>query len=355
MLKKILITTITIVVLVLSLGAYAFYWLSSFMPKEHEITALKASQPSALTYLQGSTSEHRGKILAVVTSTNKMGQSNKKTGYELTELSRAYWVFTANGFKVDVASVKGGKAPVVIDADDMGEYDYAFLNDPKAQQKVTQTLFIDDVDPNDYAAVYFVGGKGAMFDFPNNPAIQKLVKNLHENNKIITAVCHGPAALVNVKLDNNDWLITNKDVSGFTNDEELFLIPDAQTIFPFLLQDKLSERGANFQLGETYLEKVVQDGQLITGQNPWSVWTLAEKTIEALGYDPIPREITAEENSIQLLTLYKQEGYKSARSFVNNNNLKYQQVLIVMHSIVAFMKMNLSEGLDLLLIANALR
>ena len=118
----------------------------------------------------------------------------------IAELERDY--LESNGFEVDIASTKGGEPPIVLDDDDMREYDYAFLNDPEAQAKVTNTLLIDDVNPADYEAVYFVGGKGAMFDFPDNPAIKNIIKHLYQNDKVISAVCHGPAALVNVKLDN---------------------------------------------------------------------------------------------------------------------------------------------------------
>ena len=101
-------------------------------------------------------------ILAVVTSTDVMGASGKTTGYELTELARAYYVFEANGFEVDIASPLGGQPPVVIDGDDMKQFDFAFLNDPVAQNKVSHSIAVADVDPQDYEAVYFVGGKGAM-------------------------------------------------------------------------------------------------------------------------------------------------------------------------------------------------
>jgi putative intracellular protease/amidase len=153
----------------------------------------------------------------------------------------------------------------------MRKYDDAFLHDKTAQAYATNTLFIDDVNPADYEAVYFVGGKGAMTDFPDNPAIQNIIRHLYQNDKVICAGCHGPAALVNVKRDNGEWFARNKNISAFTNEEELFLIPDAETVFPFLLQDKLTEQGTNFQAGLTYLQQVVHDKKLITGQNPRSL------------------------------------------------------------------------------------
>jgi putative intracellular protease/amidase len=355
MLKKILITTATIVILLIALGGFTINWIKGFIPSPAEITIVKASQKSDIAYLQQPILEHRGKILAVVTSVNKMGSSGKKTGYELTELARAYWVFKTNGFEVDIASTKGGTPPIVLDDDDMREYDYAFLNDPEAQAKVTHTLLIDDVNPADYEAVYFVGGKGAMFDFPDNPAIKKIVKHLYQNGKVVSAVCHGPAALVNVELDNGQWITANKNISAFTNQEELFLIPDAKTVFPFLLQDKLLEQGANFKAGTTYLEQVVHDGKLLTGQNPWSVWKLAEDVIQALGYTPKERIITQEENSVSLLVVYNERGYKQAKQYIQNNPVKYQEFLIIMHAIIAFMQIEIAQGIDLLLLADYLK
>jgi putative intracellular protease/amidase len=282
-----------------------------------------------------------------------MGATNKKTGYELTELARAYWIFKTNGFEVDIASTKGGTPPVVIDGDDMTAYDYAFLNDPTAQAKATNTLLVDDINPADYQAVYFVGGKGAMYDFPDNPAIKNIIKHLYQNNKIVSAVCHGPAALVNVKLDNGKWFSSNKNMSAFTNDEELFLIPDAQQVFPFLLEHKLIEQGANFQAGFTYLEQVVQDGKLLTGQNPWSVWKLAEDIITELGYTPKVRAITPEENSVTLLTIYKKSGYNEAKQRLENNPVKHQELLIVMHAFISIMRVELSQTIDLIFLANS--
>ena len=254
------------------------------------------------------------KILAVVTSTETMGSSGKSTGYELTELSRTYYVLKANGFEVDVASPLGGKAPVVIDKDDMRIFDYAFLNDSEATRKANNTIALESVNAADYDGIFFVGGKGAMFDFPNNKTIQQIVKNYYQKGKVIGAVCHGPAALVNVTLDNGKPLLENKTVSSFTNKEELLLIPDAETIFPFLLQDKLTAQGAKFNEGTMYLNKVSHDKNLVTGQNPWSTWKFAETMVKQLGYTPKPREITPEENAVKILETYEKYGSKKAKN-----------------------------------------
>ncbi|MEQ8423423.1 MAG: type 1 glutamine amidotransferase domain-containing protein [Cyclobacteriaceae bacterium] len=328
-------------------------WFMSLLPTPPESAKdIKATSPSELPYLTQHVIPHRGKILAVVTSTDMMGSSDKTTGYELTELSRAYYVFQANGFEVDVASPKGGTPPVVIDDGDMKDIDYAFLNDPIAQAKVNQSIAMKDVAPENYQAVYFVGGKGAMFDFPDNEYIQSLVREYYESGKVVGAVCHGPAALVNVTLNNGSSLLANRKVSSFTNEEELLLIPDAAEIFPFLLQDKLTEKGARFNEGAMYLNKVSKDGNLVTGQNPWSVWTVAESVIEQLGYTPKKRTITTEENSISILGVFEEEGYGKAKAaideFCNQDTMSIDREVLAVHSIVAAMQFDLPKTVNLI-------
>jgi putative intracellular protease/amidase len=328
------------------------FWLLSLIPANTNHQDLTITKPQDLVYLSHGVKEHRGKILAVVTSTDVMGTSGKQTGYELTELARAYYVFEANGFEVDIASPKGGKPPVVIDNDDMGKFDFAFLNDTFAQKKVDNSIAITDVDTSQYQAVYFVGGKGAMFDFPDNAAIKSLVSEYYQSGKVVGAVCHGPAALVNVILDDGNALVANKTVSSFTNNEELLLISDAKEVFPFLLQNKLIEQGANFEAGYVYLDNMVQDGNLITGQNPWSVWSVAESMIETLGYLPVKRQVTAEENTISILITYEDKGIQQAKaqitSMLANEDQSFDRILFAVHTIVYAMQWELGKSIDML-------
>jgi putative intracellular protease/amidase len=345
--KKILITLLSLFVFFV---AFAF-WFVSLLPASSNQKGLEVTQPHDLMYLSQGIKESRGKILAVVTSTDVMGSSEKKTGYELTELSRAYYVFKANGFEVDIASPKGGLPPVVIDDDDMGKFDFAFLNDEIAQSKVNNSIALSEVNADEYQAVYFVGGKGAMFDFPQNTKIKSIITDYYQSGKVVGAVCHGPAALINVTLDDGTPLLVNKTVTSFTNEEELLLIPDAKEIFPFLLQSKLEEQGAKFDKGPVYLEQVVIDGQLVTGQNPWSVWKLAEAMIQQLGYQPIAREITAEENTISILSTYDKSGYIQAKAQIKsmqaNQKDSVDRVLLAMHSFVSVMEMDVGKFYNL--------
>lgn len=332
------------------------WWFMSLMPAKELSPDLSTIHIKDIPYVSQNTIPFRGKILAVVTSVDQMGNSGKSTGYELTELSRAYYVFQANGFEVDIASPMGGKPPVVIDDDDMAEFDYAFLNDSIAQYKTSHSIPIDKVVVDEYVAVFFVGGKGAMFDFPNNKDIQDLVRNYYVSDKVIGAVCHGPAALVNVTLDSGDSMLKNKKVSGFTNNEELLLIPEAASIFPFLLQDKLVAQGAQFDEGAMYLENVSHDHNLITGQNPWSTWALAETMILELGFDPKHREISPEENAVEILMLYDSYGSAKAKKRIDEmftiENKTVSRELIAMHSVVAIMGGKVSRFFDIVSLTN---
>ncbi|GAA4271550.1 type 1 glutamine amidotransferase domain-containing protein [Aquimarina gracilis] len=340
------VSVLGLVIILISFGL----WFKSLIPPKN--TQLETSLVTDLPYLSENIIPTRGKILAVVTSTSKMGNTEKRTGYELSELARAYYVFRANGFEVDIASPLGGKPPVIIDDEDMGAFDYAFLNDTLAQYKTSNTVPVKDIIPQDYVAVFFAGGKGAMFDFPDNKDIQHIIKKLYQSNKVVGAVCHGPAALVNVMLDDGNYLLENKMVSGFTNKEELLLIPEAKEIFPFLLQDKMIAQGAKFNEGSMYLEKMSHDENLITGQNPWSTWVLAEAMVKQMGYVPKHREITDEENAEKVLSVYKAKGKKKAKEVISQLILKenkpFKRILIAKHGIVAAMKGEIGNFIDMI-------
>jgi len=347
MLKKIFLGLFLTVAAIASF----IYWFFSLLDGVAVSRDFKHTLPQDVPYIVAQPPAKRGKILAVVTSTEQMGVAGKSTGYELTELARAYYVFQANGFEVEIASPLGGKPPAVLDDDDMGAFDYAFLNDELAQDKVNKSIALADVDPQTYQAVYFVGGKGTMWDFPDNAHIQNLVRTLYEQQKVVGAVCHGPSALVNVTLSDGSSLVEQRQVSSFTNSEELFLIPDAKQVFPFLLEDKLKTKGAEFVAASDYLEQVTVDGQLVTGQNPWSVWRLAEDMVRQLGYTPVARQKTGEELAIEVLGTYEKLGYAKAKAqlqgILGQGLLPGREVLAI-HSLLAVMQGRLTKAFDVL-------
>ncbi|AOS96742.1 chaperone protein HchA [Microbulbifer aggregans] len=351
MAKKILTTILFSVALLAGAG----FWLKSLIPPPPDHQALAQTQPGDIPYLQQPRpSDGRGRILMVVTSASTMGEHGKGTGYELTELARSYYVFTANGFTVDIASIRGGEPPAVIDRDDMGPIEYAFLNDRQARAKLHGSIPIENANADDYRGIFFVGGKGAMFDFPGNTDIHSLVLSIYGDGGVVGAVCHGPAALTDIELEPGVPLLQGRRISSFTNEEELFLIPDAKQVFPFMLESRLRENGAVFEAGPTYLRQVSTDGRLVTGQNPWSVWALAEQMVETLGYQPVPRKVTGEEKTVELLLAYESDGLPGAKAMLET----FQQAasggeeainrrLLAMHGIVAMMQGQTGKAADI--------
>ncbi|QIL90334.1 type 1 glutamine amidotransferase domain-containing protein [Microbulbifer sp. SH-1] len=351
MLKKILITALCSTLFVLGAG----YWLMGLVPPAPDQQLMARTQVEDIPYLQQSPSTNdRGRVLIVVTSTATMGKSGKKTGYEFTELTRPYYVLRANGFEVDIASPQGGEPPAVMDKDDMGPFDYAFLNDIVAMKKLRNSIALVEVEAEQYRGVFFAGGKGAMFDFPGNPEMQNLVASIHSNKGVIGAVCHGPAALVDITLDTGTRLLQGRRVSSFTNEEELFLIPDAEQVFPFLLESRLRSNGAIFEAGPPYLRQVSIDDRLVTGQNPWSSWQVTEAMVKALGYQPVARAKTDSERTVEVLLAYERAGYTGGAAkiedFFRLENGEQQAIdrrLLAMHGIVAVMQGQLGKALSI--------
>lgn len=246
------------------------------------ITLLIVSFFTMQTSYADTHSKKEEKILIVLTSHTELGDTGKKTGFWLPELTHPYYEFTEAGYTVDVASIEGGMAPLdsKIFEEEEDEYNQRFLDDAKLMAKVMRSIPLAEITPDDYQVVLYSGGSGPMWDFPYNPDINRISKSIYEKNGIVSAVCHGSAALVNITLSDGSLLIANKRVSGFTNKEETDL--GTTDIVPFLLQDKLVEQGAIFIEGNAWQENVVVEGRLITGQNPASAKKVAQSIINKL-------------------------------------------------------------------------
>ncbi|NML60397.1 type 1 glutamine amidotransferase domain-containing protein [Massilia sp. RP-1-19] len=305
---------------------------------------------AGLPYLKQAVNEKRGRILAIVSSAERGGPLSKKAGYELTELSRAYYAFKVNGYEVDIASPLGGRPPASIDTDDLQDLDYAFLNDAEAQAKASQSLPLARVDTARYDAVYVVGGKGAMFDLPGNRDVARIVLDVAQRG-VVGAVCHGPAALLDVAMADGKPFVAGKRMTGFTNDEELFLDANARARFPFLLQDRALDRGARFVSAPNYLDNTVVDGRLVTGQNSWSTWSTVEAMIKALGHAPVAREPGPDENSVRMLAAYQRGGLAAARA-EQASVPQFDKMLVLMHALVAAMEWRLADAFQLQRLAN---
>jgi putative intracellular protease/amidase len=219
------------------------------------------------------------RVLLALTSQDRLGEDGGPTGYYLPEAAHPWKVFTDAGYEVDFVSVAGGKPPMIgHDQADVVQND--FLADATMQQKLQSTPTAADVKAGDFAAVLYVGGHGTMWDFPDETGLGDLAREIYETGGVVAAVCHGPAGLVNVKLSSGEYLVDGKEFAGFTNDEE-----DAvgmTEVVPFLLQDKLEERGGRHIKKPNFQPCVVVSERLVTGQNPASAKGVADAVLEIL-------------------------------------------------------------------------
>lgn len=225
-------------------------------------------------------------VIIITTSQATMGDLPEPTGLWLEELSTPYYQFVEAGFKVDIASIKGGKVPLdPRSIQDIGQNEASvdkFLSSTENMAKITTTVSIEDVKFTDYDVIFFPGGHGAVWDFPNQPILADAITSALNNEKVVASVCHGPAVFIGVKDSNGDYLVSGKKVAGFTNEEE-----DAVGLtdsVPFLLENELKRMGGLYQKGDMFTPFALQDGNLITGQNPGSshaVGTLIIETVRA--------------------------------------------------------------------------
>lgn len=225
--------------------------------------------------------ESSGKVLIVVTSHSKLGTTGKKTGYFLSEVTHPYYVLTEAGFEVDIASPNGGLPPMDERSHKLSDEDNKrFVETASDWTKMENSVPLSNVDASDYNAIIFAGGHGTMWDFPDSTEIQNLTRDIYESGGIVAAVCHGPAALVNVTLTDGSYLVADRKVSTFTNMEERIVRLYSQ--MPFLLETALEERGAKIEKSLPFMKKVTVDGRLVTGQNPNSARELGVQIVNLL-------------------------------------------------------------------------
>jgi putative intracellular protease/amidase len=212
-------------------------------------------------------------VLFVLTSHGRKGDTGQPTGFYLGEVTHPLAELEAAGIAVEFASIQGGEPPVDgLDLDDATNARY--WNDARFRDAIRTTQRLDDVAASKYAAIFFAGGHGAMWDFPASDAVARVTRDIHEAGGVVAAVCHGPAALVNVKLGDGSYLVAGKRVSAFTDSEERAVKLDGTV--PFLLASQLVERGARHEAAPDWTAKVVVDGRLVTGQNPQSASGVGE-------------------------------------------------------------------------------
>ncbi|ASS86776.1 glutamine amidotransferase [Geobacillus lituanicus] len=214
------------------------------------------------------------RVLMVVTNHTTITDDHK-TGLWLEEFAVPYLVFKEKGYDVKVASIQGGEVP--LDPRSINEKDPSWA---EAEAALKNTTRLSKDDAHGFDAIFLPGGHGTMFDFPDNETLQYVLQQFAEDGRIIAAVCHGPSGLVNATYKDGTPIVKGKTVTSFTDEEEREVGLDVH--MPFLLESTLRLRGANFVRGEKWTDFSVRDGNLITGQNPQSSRSTAEKVVAAL-------------------------------------------------------------------------
>lgn len=224
------------------------------------------------------------KILIVVTSSSMYESGKLETGLWLSELTHLYHSANEQGYEVTIASTKGGNVP--IDPESLkpmvlDKITKSYWADSSFRDLLKHSKSLKEVVGQQFDCVYLAGGHGTMYDFPNNTTLQKIIREQYESNKIVAAVCHGVGGLLNVKLSNGEYLIKDKTITGFNWFEESLARRKKEV--PFNLEKSLKERGSDYKKAFIPMtSKVLVDGNLITGQNPFSSKEIAEIVIKQL-------------------------------------------------------------------------
>jgi putative intracellular protease/amidase len=224
------------------------------------------------------------KILMVLTSHGKLGDTGEPTGFWLEELAAPYYVFKDAGADVTLASPKGGQPPLDPKSNDptfQTDDTRRFEADAKAIAALATTRKLSEVSPGDFDAVFYPGGHGPLWDLAEDPSSIGLIERTIAAGKPVAAVCHAPAVLRHVKGPDGKPLVEGKTVTGFANSEEAAV--GLTEIVPFLVEDMLRERGGTYSKGADWQPHVVADGLLITGQNPASSAEAARELVKQLG------------------------------------------------------------------------
>lgn len=222
------------------------------------------------------------KVLVVLTNTTRYKGTDDATGLWLGEATEFVTEMSAAEIQVDYVSPQGGFVP--LDPRSMKYTDQAIMETyetPDFQWRaLSDSLTPDQVNPEDYVAIYYTGGHGVMWDFPDNQALQQIALAIYQQGGFITSVCHGIAGLLNIRDAEGHYLIANKSVTGFTTAEEV--IAGKKSVVPFLNKAAVEKRGGHFRHKRFYREYAIQDDHLITGQNPFSAKAVGRKLVKAL-------------------------------------------------------------------------
>ncbi len=211
------------------------------------------------------------KILMVLTSHDKLGNTGRKTGFWLEEFAAPYYTFKDAGAEIVLASPKGGQPPLDPKSNEPNfqtELTHRFEADPRAKADLAETVRLDGVEAEDFDTVFYPGGHGPMWDLAEDRNSIKLIETIYRAGKPVALVCHAPGALRHVKTPDGKPLVQGKRVTGFTNTEEEAV--GLTKVVPFLVEDELKAKGGIFSKAADWAPDVLVDGLLRTGQHPAS-------------------------------------------------------------------------------------
>ena len=223
------------------------------------------------------------KILIVLTSHSKLGNTEGKTGFWIEEFANPYYIFKDAEAQITLASPKGGQPPIDPKSDapeNQTEATIQYKKDSVLLGLMANTLKLDEVDSDDFDAIFFPGGHGPLWDLTTNEDSISLIEEFWDAKKPVAAVCHAPSVLLNVKDEDGNFLIKRKKVTGFSNTEEVAVKLDK--VVPFMLEDELKNKGGIYSKKDDWSSYVVKDGLLITGQNPQSSEAVAKELLAVL-------------------------------------------------------------------------
>lgn len=224
------------------------------------------------------------KVLIVLTSHDKLGDTGNKTGFWLEEFTSPYYVFKDAGADITLASPKGGQPPLDPSSDGedaQTESTQRFKDDKDAQEHLANTTILSDINPDDYDAVFYPGGHGPLWDLAESQESKAIIEQMFQANKPVGAVCHAPAVFRHTNNSDGEPLVKGKKVTAFSNSEEAAV--ELTDVVPFLVEDMLQENGGDYHKGNDWESFVQIDGNLITGQNPASSAETAKAVLAQLG------------------------------------------------------------------------
>ena len=223
------------------------------------------------------------KVLFVLTSHDKLGNTGEKTGFWIEEFAAPYYTLHDKGIEITIASPKGGQPPIDPKSsaeDAQTEATKRFNADEALQAKLATTTKLSEVDQDGFDAIFYPGGHGPLWDLAEDKDSIALIESFYANKKTVSAVCHAPAVFKHTKGADGNSLVKGKKVTGFTNtEEEAVQLTD---VVPFLVEDMLKENGGIYSKGDDWGVYTQEDGLLITGQNPASSEKVAEILLERL-------------------------------------------------------------------------